>query len=50
MAPLVVERGREWLSWCGEWVLGPFPLDYQERIRTHAKGDKCGLDRQQTGD
>ena len=36
-APNVIERGREWLSWCGEWVLGPFPLDYQERVKYRAR-------------
>lgn len=31
-APFVIAHGREWLSWCGQWKLGPFPPDYQRRI------------------
>ena len=32
-APYVVEHGREWVSWCSKWRYGPFPLDYQDRLR-----------------
>lgn len=32
-APHVIVQGREWLSWCGEWRLGPFPPDYQDRLK-----------------